>query len=114
MEEKKQSNNGNNSTIKEGSTQSFECKYTEEPQSNYNSSDSGQQYEVIENTPFAAVRQGEAWKIVVGNMIASPYGFVTKEAAKDYVETKPWELLWTTMIWIVNNQEKFILETEKK
>ncbi len=113
-EKEKQSNNGNNSTIKEDSTQSFECKFTEEPQSNLDSSESGQQYEIIENTPFATVKQGEAWRIVIGNMIASPYKFVSEEAAKEYTKEKPWELIWTMAIWIINNQEKLKFETEKK
>lgn len=112
--EKEQSNNGNSSTIKEGSTQSSECKYSEEPQCNFNCSDSGQQYEIIENTPFAAVKQGEVWRVVIGNMIASPYRFVAKEAVEDYVKMKPWELLWTMTIWVINNQEKFMFKTEKK
>lgn len=113
MEKEKQSNNGNNSTIKEDATQSFECKFTEEPQNNLNSSESGQQYEIIDNTPFAAIKQGEVWRIVIGNMIASPYEFIAKEAAKDYVEKKPWELIWTMAVWLINNQEKFTIKTEE-
>ena len=109
--EKKQSNSGSKSTIKDDSTQSSGFKFTEEPQNNFDSSDSGQQYEIIENTPFAAVRQGEVWRVVIGNMIASPYKFVAKEAVEDYVKMKPWELLWTMMIWVINNQEKFMFKT---
>ena len=112
--EKKRSNNGNKSTIKDGFTQSSEFKFTEEPQNNLNSSDSGQKYEIIEKTPFAAVKQEERWKIVIGNMIASPYEFISKEAAEDYVSEKPWELLWTMAVWVVNNQEKFKFKTEEK
>lgn len=112
--EKKQSNNGNKSTIKDDSTQSSEFKFTEEPQSSLDSSDSGQKYEIIENTPFAAVKQEETWKIVIGNMIATPYEFASKEAAEDYIKEKPWELLWTTIVWVVNNQKKFKFKTEKK
>lgn len=112
--EKKQSNNGSKSTIKDDSTQPSEFKFTEEPQSNLDSSDSGQKYEIIENTPFAAVKQEGVWKIVIGNMIASPYEFVSKEAAEDYVKEKPWELLWTITVWVVNNQEKFKFKTEEK
>lgn len=113
-EKEKQSNNGNNSTTKEDATQSFECKFTEEPQNNLNSSESGQQYEIIDNSPFAAVKRGDTWRIVIGNMIASPYEFVSKEAAKEYTREKPWELIWTMAVWIANNQEKFKFETEKK
>lgn len=112
--EKKQSNNGSKSTIKDDSTQSSEFKFSEEPQSNLDSSDSGQKYEIIENTPFATVKQEGIWKIVIGNMIASPYEFVSKEAAEDYVKEKPWELLWTVTVWVVNNQEKFKFKTEEK
>lgn len=112
--EKKQSNNGSESTIKDDSTQSSGFKFTEEPQSNLNSSDSGQKYEIIENTPFAAVKQEETWRVVIGNMIATPYEFESKEAAENYVKEKPWELIWTTTIWVVNNQEKFKFKTEEK
>lgn len=111
--EKKQSNNGSKSTIKDDSTQSSEFKFTEEPQNNLDSSDSGQKYEIIENTPFAAVKQGETWKIVIGNMIASPHEFVSEEAAKDYVKEKPWELIWTMTAWVVNNQSKFKFKQKK-
>lgn len=104
---KKQSNSGNKSTIKDDSTQSSEFKFTEEPQSNLDSSESGQKYEIIENTPFAAVKPEKMWKVVIGNMIATPYEFESKEAAENYVKEKPWELLWTMAVWIVNNQEKF-------
>ena len=111
--EKKQSNKWNESTIKNDSTQSSEFKFTEEPQSNLDSSDSGQKYEIIENTPFAAVKQGETWKIVIGNMIASPHEFVSEKAAEDYVKEKPWELIWTMTAWVVNNQSKFKFQTEE-
>lgn len=90
-----------------------ESKFTEEPQNNLNSSESGQRYEIIENTPFAAVRQGEVWRLVIGNMVAAPYEFVAKEAVRDYVKMKPWELIWTMAVWLINNQEKFTTKTEK-
>lgn len=112
--EKKQSNNGNDSTVKDDSTKSSGFKFTEEHQSNLDSSDSGQKYEIIENTPFAAVKQEKTWKIIIGNMIATPYEFVSKEAAEDYAKEKPWELLWTMVVWVVNNQEKFKFKTEEK
>lgn len=110
----KQSNSGNNSTTKSDFTQSSESKFSEEPQSSLNSSESGQQYEIIDNTPFAVVKRENTWKIVIGNMIASPYDFVSKDAAEDYVKGKPWEMIWTMAVWLINNQEKFKLETEKK
>lgn len=112
--EKKQSSSGNNSTIKDDCTQSSEFKFTEEPQSNLDSSDSGQKYEIIENTPFAIVKQGEAWKIVIGNMIASPYEFVSKEAAEEYVKEKHWETIWVMAVWLISNQSKFVTQAEKE
>ena len=105
--EEKQSNSGNNSTIKEESTQSFESKFSEESQSNLDCSNSGQQYEIIENTPFAITKSEEGWKIVIGNMFASPHAFQTEKEAIIYVKKKKWELIWTMVIWIINNQEKF-------
>lgn len=112
MEKEKQLNNGNNSMTKEDATQSFECKFTEEPQNNLNSSESGQQYEIIEGTPFAIVKRGEVWKIAIGDMFATPYEFVTKEAAKDYIEEKPWVLIWTAAIWLINNQQDFMIKKQ--
>ena len=112
--EVKQSNNGNESAIKNDSTQSSESKFSETPQSSFDSSDSGQQYEGIEYTPFAAVKQKDGWRIVIGNMIASPLVFVSKEEAEEYVNEKHWELLWTMTVWIINNQDKFKFETKKE
>ena len=103
----------NTSTTNAESKATPESKFTEEPQNNLNSSESGQQYEIIENTPFAAVRQDEVWRVVIGNMIASPYKFVAKEAVVDYVKMKPWELMWTMAVWLINNQEKFTIKTEE-
>jgi hypothetical protein len=111
---KKQSNNGNNSTIKDGCTRSSEFKFTEEPQSSLNSSDSGQQYDIVDNSPFAVVKQGDVWKIVIGNLIASPHDFPTKEAAVEYVREKHWETIWVMVVWLISNQSKFIIQTEKE
>lgn len=106
----KQSNNGSNSTTKNDSTQSSESKFSEEPQNNLNSSEDGQQYEIIDDSPFAAVKQEGRWKIAIGNMIASPYDFETIEDARKYVREKHWMLLWTMSIWLINNQEKFTIK----
>lgn len=103
----------NTSTTNGESKATPESKFTEEPQNNLDSSESGQQYEIIENTPFAAVKQGGVWRVVIGNMIASPYEFVAEEAVRDYVKRKPWELIWTMAVWLINNQEKFTTKTEK-
>ena len=111
--EVKQSNNGSTSEIKDGSTQSSASKFTEKPQNKLNSSESGQQYEVIDETPFAAIKQGDSWKIAIGNMIATPHDFESKEAAEDYTKEKPWELIWTMAVWVINNQEKFKIKKEE-
>ena len=103
----------NTSTTNGGSKPTPESKFTEEPQSNLNSSESGQQYEAIEDTPFAITKHENTWKIVIGNMVASPYSFESIDAAKKYVEEKHWELLWTMTIWVINNQEKFKLKIKK-
>lgn len=100
------------STTSGESKDTSESKFTENPQDNLNSSESGQQYEIIENTPFATVKQGKVWKIVIGDMFASPYEFATKEAVEDYVKKKPWELIWTTAVWLINNQEKFTIKKQ--
>lgn len=106
---KKNSNNRSNSKIKNESTQSSESKFSEEPQSNFDSSNSGQQYEVIEDTPFAAVKSEKGWKIVIGNQVATPKYFETFEEAKDYVNGEiPWPLIWTMTVWAGINRDKFI------
>lgn len=112
--EKKQSNNGSNSETKNGYTQWSESKFTEEPQSSLDSSDSGQQYDIVDDSPFAVVKQGDVWKIVIGNMIASPRDFPTKEIAKEYVREKHWETIWVMAVWLISNQSIFITQTEKE
>lgn len=114
--EEKQSNNGSNSTTKNDSTQSSGFKFTEEPQNNLNSSDSGQQYDIVDDSPFAVVKQGDVWKIVIGNMIVSPRDFLTKETAEEYVREKHWETIWAMTVWLVSNfyQGKLATQTEKE
>ena len=112
--ENKRSNNGSKSTIKDDSTQSSEFKFTEEPQNNLDSSESGQQYDIVEDSPFAVVKHGDVWKIVIGNMIASPRDFPTKEAAEEYVKEKHWETIWVMAVWLISNQSKFTTQTEEE
>ena len=90
-----------------------ESKFTEEPHNSLNSSDSGQQYEIIDDSPFAAVKQEGRWKIAIGNMVASPYDFESIEDARKYVREKHWALLWTMAVWLINNQENFIIKKEE-
>ena len=105
----KQPNSGNESATKNDSTQSSESKFSETPQNNLNSSESGQQYEIIEDTPFAAVKSEKGWKIVIGNQVATPKYFETLEEVKDYVNGEiPWPLIWTMTVWVGINKDKFI------
>lgn len=107
--EVKQPNSGNESATKNDSTQSSESKFSETPQNNLNSSESGQQYEIIEDTPFAAVKSEKGWKIVIGNQVATPKYFETLEEVKDYVNGEiPWPLIWTMTVWVGINKDKFI------
>lgn len=111
----KKTNNGSNTTTT-GSTgfkPTAESKFTEEPQNREASSGSGQQYEIIDDSPFAAVKQEGRWKIVIGNMIASSYDFESIEDARKYVREKHWMLLWTMAVWLINNQEKFTTKKEE-
>ena len=103
--EKKQSNNGSKSTIKDDSTQSSEFKFTEEPQNNLDSSDSGQSYMGIDGTPFTVIKREEKYVIVLGVDVISPKKFNTIEEAEAYIKEKPWTLLWATTMWIMMNQK---------
>ena len=112
----KKKNNGSSTTTTMDNTgfkPTAESKFTEEPQSREDSSESGQQYEIIDDSPFAAVKQEGRWKIAIGNMIASPYDFKSIENARKYVREKHWTLLWTMAIWLINNQEKFTIKKEE-
>lgn len=104
--EEKNSNNRSNSEIKNESTQSSESKFSEEPQNNLNSSESGQKFHIVEETPFVAVEMGGKWALAIGNQVASERRFKTPEEAEAYALERPWDLIWMTAIWVINNQEK--------
>ena len=104
--ERKQSNNGNNSTTKNDSTQSSESKFSEKPQSSLNSSDSGQSYMSVDFTPFAIVKRKEKFVIILAADIVSAREFDTFEEAEEYIKEKPWELLWTTTMWVMIHAEE--------
>ena len=112
--EKKQSNKWNESTIKNESTQSSESEFTGEPQSNLDSSDSGQSYMSVDGTPFAIIKREEKYVIVLGVDIISPRKFNTIEEAEAYIEEKPWALLWATTMWIMMNQKMIKTKLEIK
>lgn len=104
--EKKQSNSGNNSTIKEGSTQSFESKSSEGSQSNLDYSNSGQVYFNVEKSPFAIVKYKGDYRIILGNDIVSEKKFASVEKARHFIKNEKWELIWAMCIWVISNAER--------
>lgn len=104
--EKKQSNNGSKSTIKNDSTQSSEFKFTEEPQNNLDSSDSGQAYFNVENSPFAIVKYEGAYRIILGRDIVSDQKFPNAKAARDYIKREKWALMWAMCVWVMMHAEE--------
>lgn len=57
------------------------------------------------NHPFAAYRadEEEKWKIIIGNMQATPETFESIEQAQNYVQTTPWDLIGSMIIAITEN-----------
>lgn len=51
-------------------------------------------YVILDNAPFVLVYGKDGWFIVMGEHIISQKRFDTKEAAKRYVDSKPWELIF--------------------
>lgn len=51
-------------------------------------------YRTVENTPFAIVKQGDKWRIVMGLHIVSIMEFDEQEDAIKYINKKEWELLF--------------------
>lgn len=102
----KQSNNGNNSTTKDDSTQPSESKFSGESQSSLNSSESGQSYMSVDYTPFAIIKRREKFVIILAADIISTREFDTFEEAEEYIEGKPWELLWATTMWVMTHAEE--------
>lgn len=50
-------------------------------------------YEILDNAPFVVVEGSDGWFIVMGEHIVSSKRFDTKDSAKRYVDSKPWELI---------------------
>lgn len=104
----KNAKNGSNTTtattnIKSKRTK--ESRFTEEPQSKEVSSDSGQSYVSVDNTPFVIVKSGEKYVIVLRMDVISAKEFDTIEEAEAYIKEKPWELIWATIMWVMIKQE---------
>lgn len=53
-------------------------------------------FETIEDTPFTAVYIKNDWVIVMGNEIASERRFEKIDELKEYIDSKPWELIVTS------------------
>lgn len=50
-------------------------------------------YIPIDETPFALVKDGDVWVIVMGNNLVSSKKFIYNYEAINYIEDKPWELI---------------------
>lgn len=53
-------------------------------------------YERVEGTPFALIKENDAWFIAFGRYRASDL-YKTKEQAKKDIKQKDWDLILTTM-----------------
>lgn len=64
----------------------------------------------IKHTPFTVVEhQNETAKeflIVCGNQVVCETKFQTLEAAKRYIRTKPYELIFATTIYLIKKMEE--------
>lgn len=88
------------------SKRTAESKFTEEPQSKEISSDSGQAYFNVENSPFAIVKYEGAFRIILGRDIVSDKKFPNAKAAKDFIKREKWELMWAMCIWVMTHAEE--------
>ena len=52
-------------------------------------------YVTVDDTPFAVVEDGGKWIIVFGQYKASTREFNNVDDAKEYINSKPWELILT-------------------
>ena len=57
------------------------------------SSENMSKYEILENAPFVLVEGADGWFVVMGEHIVSEKRFKTKNEAKRFVDSKPWELI---------------------
>ena len=63
----------------------------------------------VSGTPFSIVGSEGKFLIVIGNTIASKKTFKTYSKARDYIITKPWELITSIAIsyaQFINDQNK--------
>lgn len=55
-------------------------------------------YEVLDNAPFVLVEGADGWFIVMGEHIVSEKRFKSKNDAKLYIDSKPYELIYVGAI----------------
>ncbi|MEM3771989.1 MAG: hypothetical protein QXW80_06730 [Candidatus Micrarchaeia archaeon] len=74
--------------------------------SNENEDVNMSKYEILNNAPFVLVHGPDGWFIVMGEHIVSEKRFKTKDEAKKYVDTKPWELIFVGAVAYMKILEK--------
>jgi hypothetical protein len=105
----KSEKNGSNTTTVTTNTKckrTAESKFTEEPQNKEISSDSGQAYFNVDNSPFAIVRYEGAYRIILGKDIVSDQKFPNAKAARDFIKREKWTLTWAMCIWVMMHAEE--------
>lgn len=83
-----------------------ESKFTEEPQSKEISSDNGQAYFNVDNSPFAIVKYKGTYRIILGKDIISDQKFPNAKAAKNFIKREKWILTWAMCIWVMTHAEE--------
>lgn len=58
-------------------------------------------HDINEEIPFKVLQHNNEFKIILGNQIVSAKVFDNLQMAKDYINTKPWELITSLSAYIV-------------
>ena len=61
---------------------------------------------------FGIVKQGKAYKIVMGNYLVSMKEFKSIKDAEDYIGTRPWDLIYTTILISIEYADKIQKDPE--
>ena len=74
-----------------------------------------QKFEMFEskNKPFAIIKKDEKYIITIGRNVATDKKFKSLEEAENYIETKPYELIFT-LVYTAMNMYKETIETEER
>ena len=105
----KNAENGSNTATTTTNTEfkrTAELKFTEEPQSREVSSNDGQAYFNVENSPFAIVKYKGAYRIILGSDIINDQEFPNAKAARDFIKREKWALMWAMCIWVMMHAEE--------